>query len=317
MKKKRFLTFTMACVMTLALAVGLAACGHEHTMTEVKAVEATCTSAGNSAYYVCSDCGKYFSDAEGADEIEKDSWIVDAKGHSYGAWTVDTAATFFGKGVEKRVCANDASHTETRSISAIGSTAGVFDAFNVYSDACVQGRKGIILKKDVENETGASTYFGEADKNYDWNGSKMTLSFDLDLSALTETDDYTQFILAFNYQNGEQFVHADEIRFGIVKTENGFVVNQMSGRVRRRFEYCRDKGRRRADLYRRRNQRRLYLRVRQGNKGAYVFHDRRGQILRRGDENGGQRPGRLALSVERAAEQGRSRAVKHNSRLIL
>lgn len=229
MKKKRFLTFTMACVMTLALAVGLAACGHEHTMTEVKAVEATCTSAGNSAYYVCSDCGKYFSDAEGADEIEKDSWIVDAKGHSYGAWTVDTAATFFGKGVEKRVCANDASHTETRSISAIGSTAGVFDAFNVYSDACVQGRKGIILKKDVENETGASTYFGEADKNYDWNGSKMTLYFDLDLSALTETDDYTQFILAFNYQNGEQFVHADEIRFGIVKTENGFVVNQMSG----------------------------------------------------------------------------------------
>ena len=229
MKKKRFLMFTMACVMTLALTFGLAACGHEHTLTEVKAVEATCTAAGNSAYYTCSECGKYFSDAEGKNEIEKDSWVIAAKGHSFGAWTVETAAAFFNKGVEKRVCANDAAHVETRDIAAIGTTTDVFGAFNVYAGACVQGQKGIILKKDVENETGASTYFGETDKNYDWDGERATLSFDLDISALTETDDYTQFILAFNYQNGEQFTHADEIRFGIVKTEDGFTVNRMDG----------------------------------------------------------------------------------------
>ena len=165
----------------------------------------------------------------GTEEIEKDSWVIAAKGHSYGEWTVEKAATFFGKGVEKRVCANDASHTESRDIAAIGSTAKVFDSFTVYADASKQGDNGIILNKDTANGTGASTYFGETDKNYDWDGSEMTLAFELDLSALSATDDYTMFVLAFNYKNGDEYTHADEIRFGIVKTDDGFVVNRMDG----------------------------------------------------------------------------------------
>ena len=53
-----------------------------HTLVKTEAVEATCTEDGNSAYYTCSVCGKYFSDAEGTTEIEKDSWIIQAKGHT-------------------------------------------------------------------------------------------------------------------------------------------------------------------------------------------------------------------------------------------
>ena len=55
---------------------------HAHTMTATEAKDATCTEAGNSAYWYCSSCDKYFSDAKGKTEIAKDSWIIGAKGHT-------------------------------------------------------------------------------------------------------------------------------------------------------------------------------------------------------------------------------------------
>ena len=54
---------------------------HEHKLTKTEAKAATCTEAGNSEYYTCSACGKYFGDAEGKNEITKDSWIIEAIGH--------------------------------------------------------------------------------------------------------------------------------------------------------------------------------------------------------------------------------------------
>jgi len=56
-------------------------CTHEGTMEITGAKEPTCTEAGNSFYAYCSACRKYFSDAEGHNEIEKDSWVIVAKGH--------------------------------------------------------------------------------------------------------------------------------------------------------------------------------------------------------------------------------------------
>ena len=46
------------------------------------ASEATCTEAGNTAYWSCSACGKYFSDEEGETEIAENSWVIDALGHN-------------------------------------------------------------------------------------------------------------------------------------------------------------------------------------------------------------------------------------------
>ena len=50
---------------------------HTHTLTEVAAKAPTLTVAGNIAYYTC-ECGKYFSDAEGQNEIAEGSWILAA-----------------------------------------------------------------------------------------------------------------------------------------------------------------------------------------------------------------------------------------------
>lgn len=54
-----------------------------HHMTEHPAHAATCSAAGNTAYYSCDRCNKYFSDEDGNNEIEEDSWVIPATGHRY------------------------------------------------------------------------------------------------------------------------------------------------------------------------------------------------------------------------------------------
>lgn len=67
---------------------------HEHSMSKTEAVAATCTAAGNTEYYYCSGCGKYFSDAKGEHEIEKNSWVIKALGHDMEQYAaVDPTAT--------------------------------------------------------------------------------------------------------------------------------------------------------------------------------------------------------------------------------
>ena len=72
-------------------------CPHSLTATAGKA--ATCTEAGNSAYWSCSRCGKFFSDAAGKTEIAKDSWVIAALGHDE-ATRAAVAATCYASGHE-------------------------------------------------------------------------------------------------------------------------------------------------------------------------------------------------------------------------
>ena len=58
---------------------------HTHSMSYTAAVAPTCTEAGHSAYYYCAGCGKYFSDAQGNNEITLASTVIAATGHSAGS----------------------------------------------------------------------------------------------------------------------------------------------------------------------------------------------------------------------------------------
>ena len=61
-----------------------AALGHTHRMTSVAANPVTCTEDGNTAYYVCSGCSKWFADAAGNEEITDHSSVVIGKlGHDW------------------------------------------------------------------------------------------------------------------------------------------------------------------------------------------------------------------------------------------
>ena len=64
---------------------------HTHNLTLVAAKAATCTTAGNSAYYTCDGCDKWFADATGSVEItDKTSVKIPALGHTAGTeWKSD------------------------------------------------------------------------------------------------------------------------------------------------------------------------------------------------------------------------------------
>lgn len=53
-----------------------------HTMESFPAKAATCTEDGNSAYYHCTTCDKYFSDSNGSKEITLESTVITAPGHT-------------------------------------------------------------------------------------------------------------------------------------------------------------------------------------------------------------------------------------------
>ena len=81
-----------------------------HTLTAVKAVPATCETAGVKAHWKCEVCGKLFSDAEGKTETTMEKLAIPATGHAYGepvwSWTDDFKAT------ATFTCANAPSHVK-------------------------------------------------------------------------------------------------------------------------------------------------------------------------------------------------------------
>ncbi len=95
----------------------------QHVLTKVDAVKPTCTTQGNITYYVCSECGNYFADVRGENEITDKSSVILAineNNHDWGEWAVVTEATCTEKGLEKRVCKHNEEHVETREIEATG-----------------------------------------------------------------------------------------------------------------------------------------------------------------------------------------------------
>ena len=107
MKKLLLLILSVLCVTVCA--IGLVACGggadndnngggnnntqqggnggeisgHKHALSLVEEKDAACTTNGNTAYYKCSGCDKWFSDADGENEItDKSSVVIAKKAHT-------------------------------------------------------------------------------------------------------------------------------------------------------------------------------------------------------------------------------------------
>ncbi len=95
-KKKKIIIISAVSAAVVAAAagtvLGIMFGGHVHTMTPHMGVNATCTEDGSETYYYCADCGKYFSDMAGTQEISPDDAIIPATGHNI-AYVEETAAT--------------------------------------------------------------------------------------------------------------------------------------------------------------------------------------------------------------------------------
>ncbi len=86
---------------------------HTHNLTLVAAKAATCTTAGNFAYYTCDGCDKWFADATGSVEItDKTSVEIAPLNHDWNApaytWNADNTVC-----TATRTCKRDAGHKKT------------------------------------------------------------------------------------------------------------------------------------------------------------------------------------------------------------
>jgi hypothetical protein len=77
------------------------------------AVPATCTTDGKEADTICEVCGETI--ATGAK--------IDATGHAYGEWVTVDEPSYTATGTAQRVCANDASHVETKTLEKLDGVA--------------------------------------------------------------------------------------------------------------------------------------------------------------------------------------------------
>ena len=76
------------------------ALGHNGIL--VPAVAAACETAGNSAYYKCSRCGKFFNDEACTTETTEAAHVLNALGHDWGEWVVTKTAKNCGEKSEKQ-----------------------------------------------------------------------------------------------------------------------------------------------------------------------------------------------------------------------
>ena len=78
-----------------------------HTMTKTEAKAATCTEAGNKAYWTCNTCHKVFSDESGQTETTVEAMTIKATGHDWNTeWTVDKEASCSEEGSRSHHCKN-------------------------------------------------------------------------------------------------------------------------------------------------------------------------------------------------------------------
>lgn len=97
-------TYCKVCGNKIATGEVIARLPHTHVMTLTPAVEPSCETDGNVAYYTCGKCGKMYADAEGKKELA--DVTVKAPGHTPGAWSSDDAnhwknCTVCGEELEK------------------------------------------------------------------------------------------------------------------------------------------------------------------------------------------------------------------------
>ncbi|MFR9206890.1 MAG: hypothetical protein ACLVKR_00570 [Lachnospiraceae bacterium] len=94
---------------------------HTHKAVKVDAKDATCTEAGNIAYWYCEGCQKYFSDEALTKEISKEDTVIDALGHEWeDHFTVDKQATAKEDGSKSIHCKHCDAVKEVTVIPATG-----------------------------------------------------------------------------------------------------------------------------------------------------------------------------------------------------
>ena len=135
----------------------IAVLGHSLTATPAKA--ATCTEAGNNAYWTCSTCKKVFSNSTATTETTVAAQTIAASGHSYGAgswsWADDGHSAICTRTCGRTGCTtNTTGHTSSKSVT-LGN--GITSAQQVAPKCSTQGTTRYTATATVENVEYTST----------------------------------------------------------------------------------------------------------------------------------------------------------------
>ena len=96
---------------------GTLSTSHHHIMVHHDFSKPTCTEKGCKGYYVCTECGRwYWDEAAGHEIFNHDDVYTDALGHNWGDWKITKDPTVEAEGEARRVCQNDSSHVETKTL---------------------------------------------------------------------------------------------------------------------------------------------------------------------------------------------------------
>lgn len=165
-------TVCKGCGTVLKKGEEIPALGHKHNLTKTAAKAATCTEAGNVEYYTCSGCKKTFSDAAGTKEIT--NVTIPAKGHSFGAWKVEKAATKTAEGLQSRTC-SVCGKKETKAIPKLTEpTSGIIYDIGVNDNGHdFVGGKDQTTKQAKDNNKSATTEKAASGTKTANNGGKL------------------------------------------------------------------------------------------------------------------------------------------------
>lgn len=151
--------------------------GHEHPLAHISFSYPTCTEKGFKEHYECGDCGKYFWDENGKNEItDKSGVVLEPTGHDWGEWMTVKKATETEDGEEQRVCNNDPEHVEKRTIPKLGSESSHTSQDKTESttrakETTVPSTTGDGKSKNPALEKSNDLISGEESENEDGDGS--------------------------------------------------------------------------------------------------------------------------------------------------
>lgn len=116
-----------------------------HKLDETPAKEETCTEPGNSRYYTCQRCGKFFDGEDKEKEIKEGSWVIPAKEHDWDDGVVTQEPTCLEDGVRTFTCRScQTTKTETEKapgahdFAAVSATPASTDKGGVLHLACTR-----------------------------------------------------------------------------------------------------------------------------------------------------------------------------------
>jgi uncharacterized repeat protein (TIGR02543 family) len=180
-------TYCLDCNQKIADGQVIPATGisHNHSLSKVDRVEATCTTNGNIEYYTCSGCDKLFSDENGNSEISSSDTVIQLKNHDYGtvtySWSTDNSQC-----TATRICKNNSSHIETETVNSEYSLlrdatctdegAAKYTSGSFVNATFTTQTKEVAIPVNAENHTYSIDW--SKDDDYHWHAATCTHNVD-------------------------------------------------------------------------------------------------------------------------------------------